>query len=116
MEGNLEEHDYKIVYKPGKANVVADALSRIVCSMTGTQHSAEESDDLYIEATESPINIFKRQIILKEGIDKVTVSHHFPEYTRIEFPYQTLMKILFFRYSKNISIILELTDYLLLKI
>lgn len=40
----MEEHDYSIEYKPGKSNVVADALSRIVCSMTGTQHSAEDSE------------------------------------------------------------------------
>lgn len=79
----LEEHDYEIVYKPGKANVVADALSRIVCSMTGTQHSADNSDDLYIESTESPLNVFRHQVIIKKGPDKVVTEHPFPGYTRI---------------------------------
>ena len=37
----LEEHDYELYYRPGKNNVVADALSRIAFSMTGTQHSAD---------------------------------------------------------------------------
>lgn len=63
--------------------MVADALSRIVCSMTGTQHSAENSDDFYIESTEAPINVFKHQVILQEGTDKVTISNPFPSYTRV---------------------------------
>lgn len=79
----LEEHDYEIIYKPGKSNVVADALSRIVCSMTGTQHSADNSDDFYIESTEAPINAFKHQVILQEGPDKVTITNPFSSYTRI---------------------------------
>ena len=79
----LEEHDYEIIYKPGRTNVVADALSRIVCSMTGTQHSAETSDDFYIISTEAPINVFRHQVILKKGPDKVSVEHPFQSYTRI---------------------------------
>lgn len=71
------------MYKPGKANVVADALSRIVCSMTGTQHSAENSDDLYIQSTESPLNVFRHQVIIKKGPDKVITTNPFPGYTRI---------------------------------
>ena len=43
----LEEHDYELFYRPGKNNVVADALSRIAFSMTGTQHSADTSDDFF---------------------------------------------------------------------
>lgn len=80
----LEEHDYQIIYKPGKTNVVADALSRVVCSMTVTQHSADNSDDFYIISTEAPLNSFKHQVILKKGPDKVTTTNPFPNYTRID--------------------------------
>lgn len=79
----LEEHDHEIIYKPGKTNVVADALSRIVCSMTGTQHSADDSDDLFIISTESPLNVFRHQVIIKKGPDKVVTENPFPGYTRI---------------------------------
>lgn len=84
MKSYLEEHDYEIIYKPGKSNVVADALSRIVCSMTGTRHSADESDDMFILSTEAPINAFRHQIIIKKGPDKIEISHPFPNYTRIK--------------------------------
>lgn len=86
----LEEHDYQIEYKPGKSNVVADALSRIVLSMTETQHSADISDDMYIISTESPLNVFQHQIIIKNGPDKVEVSHPFPNYTRITIHIQNI--------------------------
>lgn len=112
----LEEHDYEIIYKPGKANVVTDALSRIVCSLTGTQHTSEASDDFCIESTESPVNVFKYQVILKEGNENITVTHPFTNYTRIEISISNTMKIVFYRFLKIISIILGLTDCLLLKI
>lgn len=79
----LEEHDYKIEYKPGKSNVVADALSRIICSMTGTQHSAENSDDFYIISTEAPLNAFKHQVIIRKGRDEIKTETPFPNYRRI---------------------------------
>lgn len=62
---------------------MADALSRIVLSMTGTQHSENTSDDMYIISTESPLNVFQHQIIIKIGPNKIEVSHPFPNYTRI---------------------------------
>lgn len=77
----LEEHDYELMYKPGKANVVADALSRIVCSMTGTQHSSNTSDDFYIISTEAPLNAFRHQIILKQGIPSIINETPFPNFT-----------------------------------
>lgn len=79
----LEEHDYETIYKSGKTYVVADALSRIVCSMTGTQHSADTSNDFYIISTEAPLNSFRHQVILKKGPDKVIVTPPFPGYTRV---------------------------------
>lgn len=51
--------------------------------MTGIQHSADNSDDFYIESTEAPINAFKHQVILQEGPDKVTITNPFSSYTRI---------------------------------
>lgn len=64
----IEEHDHEICYKPGKANVVADALSRIqINSLTATQHSAEDDDNSFIPSTEAPLNVFKNQLIFRIG-------------------------------------------------
>lgn len=64
----LEEHDHEIHYKPGKANVVADALSRVqINSLTATQNSADDDDNSFIPSTEAPLNVFKNQIIFKIG-------------------------------------------------
>lgn len=79
----LEEHDYTIEYKPGKSNVVADALSRIVCSMTATQHSAENSEHFYIKSTEAPINVFRHQVIIRQGPNIITTEKPFEKYTRV---------------------------------
>lgn len=79
----LEEHDHEILYKPGKTNVVADALSRIVCSITSTQHSAQTCDDFYIISTEAPINVFHHQVIIKIGTDNKVTESPFPGITRI---------------------------------
>lgn len=60
----LEEHDYEMHYKPGKSNVVADALSRIqINSLTPTQHSGQDDDSSFIPSTEAPINVFRNQLI-----------------------------------------------------
>lgn len=92
----LEEFDYELIYKPGKQNVVADALSRVNIekhlnahsqssfslnvepseranepsddeSDEMTIHSADTSDDYFIRYTERPINAFRNQIIFKIG-------------------------------------------------
>lgn len=64
----LEEHDYVMKYKPGKSNYVADALSRVqINSLTITQHSADEDATAFIPSTESPVNVFRNQLIFKIG-------------------------------------------------
>jgi transposase InsO family protein len=104
----LEEFDYELIYKPGKQNVVADALSRLKIeeinsnsqssvevepSEVGNEsdsesdgmtiHSADTSDDYYIPYTEKPINTFRTQVIFKIGnIDITAYEQIFPKYHR----------------------------------
>lgn len=82
----LEEHDYEIVYKPGRCNVVADALSRIqIHSLTPTQHSGEDDDTNYILSTEAPLNAFRNQVIIEKVNDNpdTIITHPFPGTRRI---------------------------------
>lgn len=80
----IEEHDYEMFYKPGKSNVVADALSRIqINSLTPTRHSADDDDNCYIPSTESPINVFRNQLIFKIGSNSnYNIEYPFPGYRR----------------------------------
>lgn len=82
----IEEHDYEIIYRPGKSNVVADALSRIqINSLTPTQHSAEDDDSHYIISTEVPLNTFRHQIIIEctTTNPETSITNPFPGYRRI---------------------------------
>lgn len=68
----LEEFDYELQYQPGKTNVVADALSRIVNpsdinALTLTQQSGERSAEKLIPNVETPINAFKNQLFIEIG-------------------------------------------------
>lgn len=78
MRLQLEEYDYEVKYRPGKQNVVADGLSRIISneinvneeeeiSDTSSCHSADTDDSHFIPMTELPINFFSNQLILKKG-------------------------------------------------
>ena len=82
----LEEHDYEIIYKPGKSNVVADALSRIeIHAASSTQHSAEADDRNFIPSTEAPLNVFKNQVILEFGNEpSESCTNPFQGYKRIK--------------------------------
>lgn len=73
----LEEYQYDIVYKKGKINTNADALSRIEINFNesdratnndsdiNTIHSNEENITRFIPISEKPINYFPQQVILK---------------------------------------------------
>lgn len=86
----LEEFDYEVIYKKGKLNTNADALSRIKINDTGqtiptevnintldnisnhgtagtTVHSANENFDDGIPISERPLNDFNIQIILQKS-------------------------------------------------
>lgn len=68
----VEEHNGKIFYKPGKENVVADALSRQAINLlegvstAATVHS-EESLSFVIRRTEIPLNCYMNQILIEES-------------------------------------------------
>jgi len=71
----IDEHNANMIYKPGKENYVADALSRqninaldsnTQCSDLATIHS-EQSLTYTIETTDKPVNCFRNQIIIEEA-------------------------------------------------
>jgi len=73
-KGIIDDHGAKLVYKPGKENHVADALSRQNINVledegesdVATIHS-EQSLTYTIDTTDNPINCFRNQIIIEEG-------------------------------------------------
>ena len=68
----IDEFNATISYKPGKENVVADALSRQCVNLldnvstAATQHS-EESLTNVIRRTETPLNCYRNQIVIEQG-------------------------------------------------
>uniref|UniRef100_A0AB38Z1K8 RNA-directed DNA polymerase n=1 Tax=Biju errantivirus TaxID=3078397 RepID=A0AB38Z1K8_9VIRU len=88
----LEEHDHEIIYKPGKTNVVADALSRITCC-PAIQNLPNPTDNHCIISTEAPINVFKHQVIIEKGIGVTTTQKPFPGFTRIKCFLDTINKV-----------------------
>ena len=69
----IDECHARLIYKPGKENVVADALSRQLINAldnvsVDTIHS-EMSSTNTIERTDKPVNCFRNQIIVEEGVE-----------------------------------------------
>ena len=102
---SLAEYVYEIKYRPGKQNVVADSLSRLVneinlntLSSDETVHSAESDAGDLIGMTENPLNQFSNQIILNVGPDEPDrVENVFGNIrhiiTRIDYGVSTLINI-----------------------
>lgn len=77
----IEEFSPKFVYKPGRDNVVADALSRqFLNNMSDTDATAHSESSLSntIKTIQYPVNQFKRQFILTKG-------DHYHQSTKIIF-------------------------------
>lgn len=64
-----DECNAKLIYKPGKENVVADALSRqhinALDNMSVETIHSEESSTNTIERTDKPVNCFRNQILVE---------------------------------------------------
>lgn len=97
----LLEYDFEIKHRPGKQNVVADALSRITYELNvnenesdsddATVHSADTDDSEFIQCTEKPVNYFHNQIFLKiSPNESETYEEIFPRMYR-----RTITKIAF---------------------
>lgn len=101
----LEEYDYTITYKPGKQNIVADALSRLetgINSLSVATHSDDSSSHNFIPMTNAPINAFKNQLILIHG-DKTNyrVEQPFRSYFRHTFIQPNFTKTILIEILKN---------------
>ena len=110
----LSEYDYKIEYLNGKANVVADALSRIecnqlvdmdsqsgACSDLATQHSAAEDNSRFFPITEKPINIFANQFYFRKGDEESIVIKKVHRRRKVTFTVPLFTKEYFIKIIKS---------------
>lgn len=72
-KARIKKYNYSLIRKPGKKNVVADALSKLpseqknLSSLFATQHSAKENCTEIIPHYQAPIYENKNQLILSKG-------------------------------------------------
>lgn len=100
-KSRIEEYNCELIYKPGKSNVVADALSRIVSHVnylgsdtaTGsdtdsvqTIHSALHDVSHYLPHVEVPINIFRNQLIFQLDLPEYSCEHPHSGFVRHFIP------------------------------
>lgn len=101
----IDEHNATISYKPGKENVVADALSRQCVnaldniSTAATNHS-EESLTNAIRRTDTPINCYTNQIFIEKGNNACRTSilfqskkRHFISYSDFNYLWDNLLLV-----------------------
>lgn len=107
-KARIEEYNYKLFYKPGKTNVVADALSRLpieinslTSSTPNSQHSAAEDSSQLIPHCEAPLNVFKNQIIFEEGKDEIINEEPHPRYHRHRIKREIYDKEIFVKTLKD---------------
>lgn len=97
----FEEYSPKILYKPGKTNVVADALSRLQMNNityqnhsssfdSGTVHSAESSYEEIIAETNKPLNQFKQQLLISKN--KFTIHEKVNNFDKTRHNLVTILK------------------------
>jgi ribonuclease HI len=77
-KARIEEYNHQIIYKPGKTNLVADAISRLpteintlVTDSRATIHSAQEDNTCLIPICEALLNVFRNQILINDGANLI---------------------------------------------
>lgn len=82
-KSRIEEYNCKLIYKPGKSKVVADALSQITTHVNyfgpdaATVHSALEAATQPIPHVEDPINVYRNQLIFDPNLAEcLRISAH----------------------------------------
>lgn len=96
----IEESGANVVYRPGKQNIVADALSRQYVnaidlnedhSDLNSMHSRASSPIVNLPRTMEPLNTFKVQIELEHSnINEVQHTTIFPTYIRYTIKYNSI--------------------------
>jgi RNase H-like domain found in reverse transcriptase/Reverse transcriptase (RNA-dependent DNA polymerase)/Integrase zinc binding domain len=121
----LADYDFDVIYKEGKSNVVADALSRRPEENLAeinlnpidddnldegsnpqdeldTVHSADTSDDAYIHFSNRPINYYRNQLIFKiSKLNTIITETIFPNYRRVIFSMENFTRDSITEYLKK---------------